>query len=132
LKRLVQSSQQSLKLKAKFLNKKPPKGGFLIFINLITMSRNHLKNVYKMFDTIKISQEQTERLLELDEGHFLDLKSKRISPSKLTKTMAAFANAEGGELFVGIEDDPREWLGFEDIEKANAHIQIFDQLFPMG
>lgn len=85
-----------------------------------------------MFDTIKISQEQTERLLELGEGHFLDLKSKRISPTKLTKSMAAFANAEGGELFVGIEDDPREWLGFEDIEKANAHIQIFDQLFPMG
>lgn len=83
-------------------------------------------------ETIKISALQSEKILELSEGHFLDFKSTRISPVKLTKTIAAFANAEGGELFIGIEDSPRIWQGFESIEHANAHIQILDSLFPLG
>ncbi|WP_166170491.1 RNA-binding domain-containing protein [Acinetobacter sp. SA01] len=85
-----------------------------------------------MLETIKISALEAEKILELSEGHFLDFKSIRISPVKLTKAIAAFANAEGGELYIGIEDDPREWSGFENIEHANAHIQILDSLFPLG
>ena len=37
------------------------------------------------------------KILSLEEGHFVDLKSKDVSPAKLTKSLSGFANAEGGE-----------------------------------
>jgi hypothetical protein len=51
--------------------------------------------------------------------------------SSLTKSLSAFANADGGELLVGIEDD-RTWSGFAAIEDANGHIQTLEQFFPLG
>ena len=85
-----------------------------------------------MIDTTKITNKEVQKLLQMEENHFCDLKSIDVSPSKLSKALAAFSNAEGGELFVGIEDKPRVWRGFDKIESANAHIQVFDQLFPLG
>jgi ATP-dependent DNA helicase RecG len=46
----------------------------------------------------QISADQVKRILNFDEGHFLDLKSTAIAPAKLTRTISAFANASGGEL----------------------------------
>jgi ATP-dependent DNA helicase RecG len=43
-------------------------------------------------------------VLSYTEGHFLDLKAEEIKPSKLTKAISAFANADGGELYVGIAE----------------------------
>lgn len=80
----------------------------------------------------KISEKEAQKLLLLDEGHFGDLKSIDIRPAKLTKTICGFANAEGGEIYIGIEDSPREWRGFQEQEAANAHLQVFDGLFPLG
>lgn len=85
-----------------------------------------------MIDSIKISLKEVKKLLDIGESHFCDLKAIEVSPSKLSKALSAFSNAEGGELFVGIEDDPRKWNGFENIEAANSHLQVFDQLFPLG
>lgn len=51
-----------------------------------------------------ISVEQLSALLQINESHFIDLKSIDIAPSGLTKTAAAFCNTSGGELFVGIEE----------------------------
>lgn len=77
-----------------------------------------------------------QRLLASEEGHFLDLKAREIQPGKLTKAMSAFANADGGELFIGISEDssggPRAWNGFDNPEAANGHLGAFDQLFPLG
>ncbi len=71
-----------------------------------------------------------------DESHFCDLKSIDISPGKLTRTITAFSNAEGGELFIGIDEETttgtRSWRGFEKPEKANGHLQAFEMLFPLG
>lgn len=87
-------------------------------------------------DMAKLSNLEATKLLACSEGHFLDLKSREIKPSKLSRTMSAFANAEGGELLIGIVEDKlhnlRTWDGFSDIESANGHIQVFDQLFPLG
>lgn len=84
----------------------------------------------------RLSNTQVHKLLTCFEGHFLDLKSREIKPSKLSRTMSAFANAEGGELFVGIIEDKiqdlRIWDGFQDEEPANGHLQVFDELFPLG
>ncbi|MEW8222689.1 MAG: ATP-binding protein [Candidatus Thiodiazotropha taylori] len=88
-------------------------------------------------EIIEITPEQKDKILALEEGHFADLKGKRIRPSKLTDTVSAFANASGGEVFLGIEElDPRrkirEWDGFADIEEANAHIQELTKQSPLG
>ncbi|WP_091227642.1 ATP-binding protein [Microbacterium sp. 3J1] len=84
--------------------------------------------------TLSIDDTQADRILEVREGHFNDMKSKAIKPGKLTKAMSAFANADGGELYIGIDEDDGKftWNGFTDEEAANGHLQIFEQLFPLG
>ncbi len=85
-----------------------------------------------MIKSIKISDLEKDKLLSLEESHFADLKAIEVLPGKLSKALAAFANAEGGEIFIGIDDEPRNWRGFENMEAANAHIQLFEELFPLG
>jgi ATP-dependent DNA helicase RecG len=77
--------------------------------------------------------------LSLPEGHFHDLKSVAIAPGRLTKTISAFANAAGGELYIGIDESSgpgggklRNWRGFPDQEAANGHIQVFENTLPFG
>ncbi|MCR9096079.1 MAG: putative DNA binding domain-containing protein [bacterium] len=82
-------------------------------------------------DVSRITNAQKSRILDLNEGHFLDFKSRDIQPAKLSRTISAFANTNGGELYVGIEDDG-EWRGFSDAEAANAHLAVFEGLFPLG
>lgn len=84
----------------------------------------------------QITDAQLDQLFSYHESHFFDLKAKEIKPGKLTKTISAFANADGGELYIGIaegEDSaPHTWSGFADPEDANAHLQVFEDLFPLG
>jgi len=84
----------------------------------------------------RITPPQRTLILGLEEGHFADLKSIDIAPAKLTKTIGAFANADGGELYLGVDEDKaarkRTWRGFPDQEAANAHLQVFEGLFPLG
>jgi ATP-dependent DNA helicase RecG len=82
----------------------------------------------------KISAAQAQKLLDLQESHFVDVKRIEIAPAKLTRTICAFANADGGELFIGIDETEIgfRWRGFPDQEAANGHIQPFEQLFPLG
>jgi ATP-dependent DNA helicase RecG len=84
-----------------------------------------------MIQRVEITNSQRDFILKQNENHFLDFKSKRISPGKLTKSISAFSNSVGGELYIGIEDD-KKWSGFADEEDANAHVQVFDSLFPLG
>jgi len=87
-------------------------------------------------DTTDVSTDQINRILESQEGHFLDLKAKEVAPAKLTKSLSAFANADGGELYVGISEDKtkksRTWSGFANIEAANGHLQALEGLFHWG
>jgi hypothetical protein len=79
---------------------------------------------------IEISPTEEEKILSLEEGHFADFKGIAISPAKLTKTIAAFSNAEGGEAYVGISQSSARtnfWAGFQNIEAANGHIQAFER-----
>jgi hypothetical protein len=46
----------------------------------------------------QIQNDEADKILALEESHFSDLKSKRISPSKLSRTISAMANADGGEI----------------------------------
>lgn len=51
-----------------------------------------------------ISLDEATKLLGEDESHFLDFKSKDISGKTLQKTVVAFANADGGDILVGVEN----------------------------
>ncbi len=54
----------------------------------------------------------------------------------MSRTASAFANADGGEFFVGIDETgpakTRSWRGFRDPEAANAHVQVLEACFPLG
>src|SRR5229473_3147508 len=85
----------------------------------------------------ELTEKQLLEVLSYTEGHFLDLKAKEIKPSKLTKAISAFANADGGEVYIGIAENvtlpfPHKWDGFAKPEDANAHLQVFEGLFPLG
>lgn len=85
----------------------------------------------------QITDKQLHEVLCFTEGHFIDVKAIEIKPGKLTKTISAFANADGGELYVGIADAAtlpfrEKWRGFVNEEEANGHIQAFESLFPLG
>lgn len=81
-----------------------------------------------------MDNDSLSKVLNQVEGHFLDFKRKAVQPSKLSQTISAFANAEGGELYVGFAESDGEvaWDGFTDAEDANSHLQVFEQLFPLG
>lgn len=86
-------------------------------------------------DVSTLSTEQADHFITRGEGHFVDNKSRAISPSKLTKGLSAFANADGGELLVGIEEPSKgmfAWNGFADVEDANGHLQHLEEHFPYG
>lgn len=87
-------------------------------------------------NVVPVSKLDVERILKLEEDWFVDVKSIDIAPGKLTKSLSAFANADGGELYIGIDEDKskkvKAWRGFPNQEAANGHIQIFDNLFPLG
>ncbi|MDW7555582.1 MULTISPECIES: helix-turn-helix domain-containing protein [Azospirillum] len=47
---------------------------------------------------------ELQKILDADEDHFFDTKGCKIQPAKLQETFVAFANADGGEIYVGVED----------------------------
>ncbi|MCS3803752.1 ATP-dependent DNA helicase RecG [Chromobacterium alkanivorans] len=83
-----------------------------------------------------ISIEDATNILDKKENHFLDFKSKQIKPSDLMKTIVAFSNAEGGDVYIGIEDEksghePEErWKGVDSIESFNSIFQQIAQITP--
>lgn len=85
-----------------------------------------------------LNADQYASLLEVEESHFIDLKSKEISPASLTKTVAALCNTSGGEIFLGIDEiegangKQRVWKGFTDQEAANAFFQVLEIMSPLG
>lgn len=85
-----------------------------------------------------IDQRQRDLILALEEGHFHDLKAIEIKPSKLSESVSAFANASGGEIYVGVREEKqgstkvRRWAGFADVEAANAVLQMLNQIAPLA
>lgn len=62
------------------------------------------------------------KILGFQEDHFTDFKSRDIIPSKVQQTFVSFANSDGGDLWIGIEDKKysgNRLRGFKQIEDAN-------------
>lgn len=85
-----------------------------------------------MFQLINISEQDAIIILHGDESHFFDITSKSYKGETVQKKCVAFANADGGELFIGIHDRQEKdllggkferWDGFKSQEDANNAIE---------
>lgn len=89
-----------------------------------------------MFETITMSEQKILRLFELEENYFVDFKAKEIAGSKLSHTISAFANASGGEIYVGIREEReskiKHWEGFGSMEEYNHLIQVLEDIAPIS
>lgn len=87
-------------------------------------------------EIVDVDEREARQVVWTEESHTADVKAIEVSPAKLTRSMAAFSNAEGGELFVGVDEDKsagtRTWRGFPSVEAANGHVQAFEGHFPLG
>lgn len=85
--------------------------------------------------TIKeISAEEIQKILDFEENWALDKKGKDISPAKLSRTVAALANHNGGDIYLGISHKPNKneyyWDGFSSVEDTNQYVDIISSIFP--
>jgi ATP-dependent DNA helicase RecG len=86
--------------------------------------------------TIFMSEREANTLCARAEDHFFDRKALGLKPAKLQKAAVAFANADGGEVVVGVADDgdqpdvARRWNGPETIEAFNEHLQALAEIQP--
>ncbi len=83
-----------------------------------------------LWSTTTLSAQEVKAVLSRNESHFLDFKDKR-NIVKIQKTASALANADGGELYVGIgdqsESDRLSHL-FSNEEEANDCVtQVMNQ-----
>ena len=76
-----------------------------------------------------------EEIIKQPEGRRLEFKEALPSNSDLCKTIVAFANDAGGELFIGIKNQPRDVIGVPEeqllkIEEKISNI-IHDNCYPL-
>lgn len=87
-------------------------------------------------ETKTISAADAMLLSTKQEDHFFDRKAAAIKGARLQKIAVAFANADGGEVYVGIADEKDEpdpakrWAGSPNIEDYNQHIQALVEVQP--
>lgn len=88
---------------------------------------------------IEIDEAQADLLTQVEEGQYSEVKAIAVSPARLTHTISAFANTDGGDIYIGINEQllggnvkKREWLGLPNAEAANGHLQAFVKTFPLG
>jgi ATP-dependent DNA helicase RecG len=87
-------------------------------------------------EIIEITPDEVAKLFSREEGHFLDFKGIDVKPAKLLRTVSALANADGGELYIGISQGSsggeKSWIGFKAVEHANGLVQAIEQSLPLG
>lgn len=73
-------------------------------------------------------------LAKQTEGRRLEFKETMPERSDLAKTIVAFANDAGGEIYIGIMNDPREIVGIPEEELVSMEEQIsniiYDRCYP--
>ena len=72
-----------------------------------------------------ISNTDAEKIVALSESWLMDMKGKDIKPAKLSRTVSAFANSNGGEIYLGIShlDNKNQyfWDVFINEERFNQY-----------
>ena len=87
-----------------------------------------------MFEVSDFSLEAEKVVLSKQETHYLDFKAREIDGKSLQKHLVGFANADGGELYIGVDEvkagkkseSKKKTLvcrGFDEVEGANQLVQ---------
>ena len=63
-------------------------------------------------------------ILQQPEGRKLEFKATLPTNSDLAKTIIAFANDAGGELYIGVKDNPRQVIGVDEEELISMEERI--------
>jgi predicted HTH transcriptional regulator len=76
-----------------------------------------------------------QELIQKPEGRRLEFKESLPTSADIAKTIIAFANDAGGDLFIGIKDSPREIVGLPEddlilLEEQISSI-IFERCYPV-
>lgn len=70
-----------------------------------------------------------QQIVTQPEGRRLEFKERLPEHSDLAKTIVAFANDAGGDLYVGIKDNPREITGLPEDDLIALEEQISNIVF---
>ena len=74
-------------------------------------------------------------LINQSEGRRLEFKGELPTNSDLAKTVVAFANDAGGEIYIDINDNPRQIIGLSEEELPRIEEQIsnliYDRCYPI-
>lgn len=83
---------------------------------------------------VELLPKEASAIIEMQESWFLDKKGKDIKPAKLSKTISAFANANGGDIYIGISHQKDKniyyWDGFLVEEETNPYITLLEDIMP--
>ena len=83
--------------------------------------------------TKHISHKEVFEIEKMQEGWLIDKKGKDIKPSKLSRTISAFANTNGGDVYLGLSHKEEKteyfWDGFNNEEDINPFIEVITQQF---
>ena len=102
----------------------------------MTSAVNSIIGDDRALKTIIISEDEFAKIADRDESHFFDIKQHAATGKSIQKIGAAFSNADGGELIIGIKDkktrEPldKRWEGIADIERLNGHLQALFEIKP--
>lgn len=81
-----------------------------------------------------ISSMDAEKIVALSESWIVDMKGKDIKPAKLSRTVSAFANSNGGEIYLGIshldDKDQYFWNGYVNEESFNQYATLLEEILP--
>jgi predicted HTH transcriptional regulator len=69
-----------------------------------------------------MNQRDLKRYVSFGEGFYIEFKRRTPQPERLAKEVIAFANARGGKLFVGVDDDGTV-RGVKDVEEERFVIR---------
>src|ERR1043166_5988534 len=87
-------------------------------------------------DTRIVTEEEMLTLSTRGESHFFDRKAAPVGGRAVQKVCVAFANADGGELLIGVADEKEEpiahkrWQGVSKLEDLNSHLQSIFEIRP--
>lgn len=86
------------------------------------------------YDNKIVSENDINELIELQESWLVEIKGKELQPNKLTRTLSAFANTNGGDIYLGLSHKDTDkttyyWDGFIDEESMNNFITVIENSF---